>query len=149
MKLKLTDKQKLEIFDSLGNSWQSLINHEHIKKVMGLYSVYDLAKELKKHPAQITYHVEQGYVPAPSIEIEKRRYWTTEEYKLAKDWCSVRHYVKREKLLSNEKQREVREKYATGKYQQIELAKMYNVSQSNISRILRDDPNYKKHRVDK
>ncbi len=149
MKLKLTDKQKLEIFDSLGNAWQSVINHRQIKQVLGLYSVYDLAKELGKHPAQITYHVEQGYVPAPSIEIEKRNYWTKEEYQKAKDWCSVRHYVKRERLLSKDKQNRIREMYATGKYQQMELAKMYGVSQSNISRILRDDINYKKYRVDK
>lgn len=149
MKLKLTDHQKLEIFDSLGNDWQSLINHEHIKKVLGLYSVYDLAKELKKHAAQIMYHVHQGHVPAPSVEIEKRKYWSKEEYQKAKDWCSVRHYVKRERLLSVEKQKEVRKKYATGKYQQVELATMYNVSQANISRILRDDPNYKRCRVDK
>jgi hypothetical protein len=134
--MKLTNEQKLQLFDSLGDAWVDRISYVDVKRVLGLFSVYDAAKALRIAHNQVTYHINRGHIPALSVKIGQRWYWTREEYERAVRYCSVRHYTPRAKIVEKSRQRQIRELYATGEYSQQVLAEMYMVSQTNISRIV-------------
>lgn len=134
--MKLTNEQKLALFDCLGSAWEGKFSHLEIKNVLGLYSCYDAAKRLGVPQNQISYHVAVGHIPPLTIKVGERLYWTKEKYEEAIKYCSIRHYTPRKKIVDIERQQQVIRMYESGKFRQMDLAKMFGVSQTNISRIV-------------
>jgi len=133
--MKLTDAQKIQLFNALGTTWMETLPTPVMKRILRLYSATDLAKRTNKAFTSITYHIKMAHIPGPSVKLNKRWYWTAADARIVEDYLSQRRYTPRRGRYSVEEIADMRRLYAAG-MSQWDIARKYDSSQSLVSRVV-------------
>jgi len=133
--MKITDKQKVQLFNALKTDWTKTLPVPVIKRILRLFSATDVAKRTNKAMTSITYHIKMGHVPGPSIKINKRWFWTAADARIVEDYLSLRRYTPRRGRYSVEEMAEMRAMWKAG-VSQWDIARKYDSTQSAVSRIV-------------
>ena len=135
--MKLTNHQKVQLFDGLGRRWSDTIPVRVIKRILRLYSASDIAKRVNKAVTQIAYHVKSAHVPGPSVKIGKRWFWNAVDARIIEDYLTgPRQYTARRSRFTEAEIANMRRLYSQG-LSQWAVARKYDLTQSAVSRIVR------------
>lgn len=134
--MKLTDTQKIHLFNALGPVWTTIIPVPVIKRILKLYSASDVARRVNKCQTQINYHVRCGHVPGPSVKIGKRWFWTASDAREVEDYLTgPRRYSPRRSRYTEAEIAEMKRLWAAGE-SQWDIARKFDATQSAVSRIV-------------
>jgi hypothetical protein len=133
--MKLTNSQKVKLFNALGTAWAEILPVPVIKRILRLSSASDLAKRTNKALTSITYHIKCGHVPGPSVKINKRWFWTAADARMVEDYLSVRRYTPRRSRYTELEMAEMKRLWSLG-VSQWDIARKFDATQSLVSRIV-------------
>lgn len=134
--MKLTNSQKVKLFNALGPIWTGRIPVPVIKRILKLYSASDIAKRVNKCQTQINYHVRAAHVPGPSVKINKRWFWTATDARTVEDYLTgPRRYTPRRSRYTETEMADMRKLWKAG-VSQWDIARKYDATQSAVSRIV-------------
>ena len=145
--MKISNQQKVQLFDALGTSWTQVLPVKTITKILRLYSAADISRRTNKLAPSINYHVQLGHVPGPSVKINKRWYWTAEDARELEDYLTgPRRYMSRSRYTANDIA-DMKQMSKSG-VSQWEIARKFGATQSAVSRYVNGRKyNSKRHAV--
>lgn len=134
--MKLTNHQKVQLFNALNDSWAATIPVPVVKRILRLSSASDIARRVNKAVTQIVYHVRAAHVPGPTVRLNKRWFWTATDARIVEEYLTgPKKYTPRRSRYSEEELADMRRLYRSG-WTQWEIARKYNATQSMVSRIV-------------
>jgi hypothetical protein len=125
----LTTEQKIRIVDLLGKAVWNLPVYV-LRNALGLVSVKDAAKSLGVGPDMLRYAIKKKYVPAPTVAVKKRRFYTPADVQKMKTLPMIPEKWPGETVA------EMKKLAASGMSQKA-IGKKFKTTQSTVSRLLR------------
>lgn len=133
--MKLSDKDKVAIFNSLGADWSKLISGHYVKKALRLYGITDLAARLNSYPSKIKEYLDRGQIENGAVVLSKVQLWTEQQVRdIEIFWNNAGEYRPgKRSTITAKQQTEMRQLWEQG-WRQADLGHKYGISQSCVSR---------------